>query len=337
MSSTTPRRIWLLRLVPDWRFGRSLAGLAVAALLFGLYWSVGIFGAGEPSQASPTAAAFFCVILAYIVPVFHHITARTEQTFRELSPALHLEPGLAREWEGSIARKTGRWHILVLSAGAVAGIAHTTILFDSIASIPSRPASLAIVLGTVLVWTAMTSVITALVQNALLFNRLAHRVRIDLLNMADLTGFARVAVISTLAVIGAQASFPIMWLDTGIDLPALRASIPGFIAIGIPMVFLFALPIYPVHRAVAAAKAAELERIGHLLERARGADRSARSDDSELIARIAPLLAYRREITQVHEWPFDTGLVTRLAFYLIIPPLTWIGAALIENIVDGLL
>ena len=37
------------------------------------------------------------------------------------------------------------------------------------------------------------------------------------------------------------------------------------------------------------------------------------------------------------EWPFDVGVMTRLAFYLVIPPLTWVGAALIENAVDALL
>jgi hypothetical protein len=42
-----------------------------------------------------------------------------------------------------------------------------------------------------------------------------------------------------------------------------------------------------------------------------------------------PYLVYRREIAAVHEWPFDAGIATRLAFYLIIPPATWLGAALI--------
>jgi len=38
----------------------------------------------------------------------------------------------------------------------------------------------------------------------------------------------------------------------------------------------------------------------------------------------------------VSEWPFDVGVITRLGLYLIIPPLTWIGAVLIERLVDDL-
>ena len=47
-----------------------------------------------------------------------------------------------------------------------------------------------------------------------------------------------------------------------------------------------------------------------------------------------PLLALRREVLNTPEWPVDLSLLARLSLYLIIVPLTWIGAALIENIVD---
>jgi hypothetical protein len=51
-------------------------------------------------------------------------------------------------------------------------------------------------------------------------------------------------------------------------------------------------------------------------------------------ATIAPLLIYRREIGRISDWPMDINVVTRLGLYLIIVPLTWVGAALIENAVD---
>jgi hypothetical protein len=42
-------------------------------------------------------------------------------------------------------------------------------------------------------------------------------------------------------------------------------------------------------------------------------------------------------VQRVSDWPLDIGALSQLAFYLIIPPLTWVGAALIENVVDALL
>ena len=52
---------------------------------------------------------------------------------------------------------------------------------------------------------------------------------------------------------------------------------------------------------------------------------------------LASLLVYRREIMMVSTWPFDLGNIAKLSFYMIIPPLTWVAAALIENLVDAIL
>ncbi|MCB1843012.1 MAG: hypothetical protein KDI09_08645, partial [Halioglobus sp.] len=53
--------------------------------------------------------------------------------------------------------------------------------------------------------------------------------------------------------------------------------------------------------------------------------------------RLATLLVYRRELADLPGWPFDISNVTRLSLYLVIPPLTWVAAALIENVVDAML
>jgi len=173
----------------------------------------------------------------------------------------------------------------------------------------------------------MTSVIAGLFQITLLFARLARRVRIDLLRLRALTPFADVAVISTLALIGAVAAFPLLWLDEGTS-PI--ESIPGVVAIGIPMLFLFALPLMPIHRAIAAAKAAELARLDAEVDATSARGRL----DAAHLALLAPLLVYRREIESAQEWPFDTGASGRLALYLVIPPITWVGAALIRHFVE---
>jgi hypothetical protein len=59
--------------------------------------------------------------------------------------------------------------------------------------------------------------------------------------------------------------------------------------------------------------------------------------DHARLEKINNLLDHRQHMRRVSDWPLDIGALSRLGFYLIIPPLTWIGAALIENIVDALL
>jgi hypothetical protein len=304
----------------------------------GFYWTAGIFDSPAPPDTSPTIALFFCAILTYIVPVFHFITERTARAFEDLVPHLDAEPQTLNAWRRSITHKNRRWLLVNLSLGTAAWVAHSSLLYGSfgamIARVSGSMAQFAVVFGTALVWTVMTLVIVVLVGNARLFNHLARRIPIDLLDTDYLTAFARVAVISTLAVIGALASFPIMWIDSTTN-PL--ASVPGMIATASPMVFLFLLPIWPVRKAIAGAKRIELGGIRSCLERIRNQRVGAEFEDPEALARINQLLIYRREIAQVREWPLDVGVVTRLGLYLIIPPLSWVCAALIENLVEAFL
>ena len=326
-------RNWLLRIVPPIRGGRWIAAFTIATVLLGTYWAIGMFEPNARGRTAPSALAFFAAILAYIIPIYHFINERTERAFAELAGDLDATSDQIQAWANSIAHKPLKWHLEILGWSTVAWVAHAVLLYESpagvIRGVTSQIEDVVMVASTALVWMVMTSAIFALVHNARLFNRLAKLVSVDLLHTETLTPFGRVAVISTLALIGAQAAFPLLWLDG--DDPI--NSLPGIVATAAPMVFLFLLPVWPVHRAIATAKAAELARISHLIK-AFGATPPETTDGFE---RLNPLLVYRREIVQVREWPFNTGIMTRLGFYLIIPPITWVGAALIENIVDAFL
>ena len=47
------------------------------------------------------------------------------------------------------------------------------------------------------------------------------------------------------------------------------------------------------------------------------------------------LLTQRAHLEKVSTWPLNLDNAGRLLFYMFIPPLTWVGAALIERLVDG--
>lgn len=324
-------RLWLLQLVPERRFGRLLTGAVILVVLLGWFWQAGVFlGLGRGASG---AAAFFAVILAYIVPVFHYITERTRHAFDELAPHLDADVGQIDAWRRGIDHKSPRWIVVNLAIGTMAWIAHTILLYRGPAAVSSLngEAWFAILTGPALVWIVMTCTVHALIDNARLFKRLARHVRIDLVNPTPLCAFARVAVISTLAIIGAQAAFPIMLIDPA---GAAVAAVPGLIVTTAALAVLFILPIWPIHHEIIAVKQKELDRINALLCKAPANASANEHDEAQRIAYLNPYLVYRREIAAVHEWPFDAGIATRLAFYLIIPPATWLGAALIGVAVE---
>ena len=324
------RKVWLLGLVPNIRFGRWLTALVLFALLYGAFRASRVFE--ESDEAGQAAALFFCIIIAYIVPVYQLITAHTLAAFGELEPQLMASPELVQGWRNRIAHKPPLWTWSTLGLGVAAGLLHNVLLAGSPTVLMHRlvtnlPAS-ALVFGALLVWIVMMFVVVALIDNARLFNRLSAHTTIDLIDPGRLTAFARVAVASTLALIGAQAAFPVLWVSPDSSVVAMA---PGLLATGTPMFFLLAMPIWPIHRAIAKAKARELHRIN---ERLRSLPRVG--EDTTDLAPLIQLLAYRREIAAVSEWPFNTGVATRLAFYLVIPPLTWIAAGLIDVMIERL-
>ncbi|MEH6519555.1 MAG: hypothetical protein V7742_23000, partial [Halioglobus sp.] len=179
----------------------------------------------------------------------------------------------------------------------------------------------------------MTTVISMLIQQSVLFGRLgAHNTQVSLLNTHRLLPFARVSISSSLAIIGALAFFPLIGIESGQNLVE---SLPGVIAMLMPLVVMFIIPVWPVHRCLVAKKEQELVAINCRIEACLNREGTVALESAKL-EQLTPLLSYRREISQVSTWPFDMGNMTRFALYLIIPPLTWAGAAMIENLVDSL-
>ena len=330
--SDTGSRVWLLALIPPVKGGRWISGLTIFALLMAMFAAAGVFAADAPAHANPGVSLFFAAILGYIIPVAQFISERAQRALADLAVPLRLDAESLVKETRQLTHRSRRWTLMVLAAGVLAGSAHNALLLSSSDTfLATGVDSLGVsnLFGGALVWVVMTFSITYLLDIARQFNRLARVAEIDLLNLSTLTPFGRVAVISTLAIIGAQAAFPLMWID---QIASVVTMVPGLIATGIPMVLMFALPAWPIHRRIARAKRDELQRISGWIRTARGSS-TAPTELTEL-TRLAPLLSYRTEIQHLSEWPFNAGLLTRLGFYLIIPPLTWVGAALVELLLE---
>ena len=310
--------------------GRWLVGGGLFLLLLGLF---GMSGALAITEGGTTfnVALYFSLMVAYMVPVFDFISSRTSRALEELSPWLSAEPQQVARWRRHIARKPRRWLLGYTLLGMFAGAGHLLLLYRANLAalvdgfnLPER----AINLGTLLVWTVTTLTVAALVHNAVVFARVARTIRIDPLHGRRLRPFADAAIYPTLVVMGILALFPLLLLS---ELTTPWTYVPGLIATGGPLLLIAMLPVWPIHRRMAAAKRQALQAVDAEISALPSPD-PARPDT---LAALAPLLTYRRELLAAQEWPFDLGNLSRLMFYLIIPPLTWVGAALIEILVDA--
>jgi hypothetical protein len=86
------------------------------------------------------------------------------------------------------------------------------------------------------------------------------------------------------------------------------------------------LPMWGIRGAVIAAKRMELDRLAEL---ANGAEPG--SERHMLVS------LYRRQVAETSEWPASAGAASRVLFYVVIPPLAWIAAALVQGAVSNVL
>jgi len=326
------RRIWLLRMVPSIRYGKFLTAVALFLVCLPLFY----LGVLEDTEDS-APGLFFSLVLAYIIPMFSHITARAQDALLELKPRLHITEedfNRAMSW----LQSTPSWGaISQVLFGATCAFMHMSFVEGSVGhAISEAMRSLSgatSIAGAMELWIVMTGVISMLVQQAFVFARLGRDyVEISLLNVAALAPFARVSISSSLAIIGALALFPLIGLENGLNMMEI---LPGALATLAPLIGMFIIPVWPVHRRLAELKQQQLADINAKVEAQTQA--LGKNPGIEQLEQLAPLLNYRREIHNAPTWPFDLGNVTRLMLYLIIPPLTWIAAALMENLIDSLL
>lgn len=298
-------------------------GVWVAACL--AYYAVVVSASeGEPCCWN-TDAHLWGAILVYSLTPAYLIGSVTFLWFGTREAITELLPCLPAGSERQIDRLPEAWLSL---AGVLGGTAFALIqfsgLFGSEGAITNPWLDLSMVGGNVLVWSTVGWLGVQRLHAAMVLNSLAARVVVDLYDPAALQPFARICIRNVLVIMGALAIMPLQSLDAVFRLDNY---IFGLL-FGLPMAAaLFLLPLLPVRHRIQTVKS---KRLAELQAAIGATERSA-------IGTLESLAAHRERIRQLPAWPLDLSLVSRVAFYLIIPPLAWVGAALVETLVQGFL
>jgi hypothetical protein len=107
--------------------------------------------------------------------------------------------------------------------------------------------------------------------------------------------------------------------------------------VGAVRAFTVLLPVRGAHRAIRAAKNAELLAVRGAIARAHAAAIVGGMEGAEGAMRLSGLLAFEERIAGVGEWPFDVGTFVRFTLFLALPLGSWIVGALVEWMVSRVL
>jgi hypothetical protein len=164
------------------------------------------------------------------------------------------------------------------------------------------------------------------------FSRLGDELAsVDLLDRSAVAPFGRRALRNVLLWMLLTAFLSLNYVGqgwAGAALPLALACLGGFALTA------FALPLLGARRRIQAAKRAELERVRAAIRAARERLLAEPAEASPAGGRMADLVAWEARVEAVREWPLDASIVARLALYLAIGLGSWIGAALVERLLD---
>jgi hypothetical protein len=195
--------------------------------------------------------------------------------------------------------------------------------------------------GIVMGWVhapAMAIASALLLRQGLLFQRVGREVRtVDLLDHAALAPFVRaalrLALLNTLWL-ACSTAFHVDWGGSLSVAPQIIWLLPLIIVMNGS---LFTLPLWGIHQRLRAERNAELSLVNAAIHGDRQALRDSLVGADAATLNAVDLLAYRDHVRSFSTWPFDASALLRLGFYLGIPLLGWVGAAIVERGIDVLL
>ena len=249
-------KCWTLYLVLPGRFGPLISGLLTLINLTALQFIL----LGEIFWIS--AGVFFAVTLSYLPAVYAYILGITRNAVLELRPNLQVTDEDIADITHRMQRPEVKFQIGWLVSGITLALLHIKLMgfipinADGELDFSGNLVKVTIA-GTLLTWCMMTTVISSLIQNSYLIDDLTnHFKQIDIFRKQPWQPLARVAIASSLALIGSNAIFPLLFIDSGTQ--SASKIIPGM-ALSIPAVAAMVMvPLATTRRKIAAQKEARL-------------------------------------------------------------------------------
>ena len=316
---------------------------------------------------SPLMTLFFLVLNGLCGYIFMPDASTTPQQYRELGAALGFPlisglcffflPVLSRKTQAAIlqsARLTGssmrhaavyaqhacrvprlsfRFAAIAGSAVAISYMALEGQLYDSHIDLSANLKRIPLISQAIYFWVAVIFLVTSLVRFTALLTRFATRdLRIELFHIEELVPLADAVLWNTISISAALALSPIFWMGRAV--PALDISL--VVVVLASTLYMLFFPIFQVRHIVSRRKQLALGRIRDALKSATHSDELLKrrlTDSPERLEEINNLVGVREEITRTKEWPISLPVGIRVVLVVLIPPISWIGASLVDWLV----
>lgn len=329
-SYTTP---WTLRVYEALPGNPLSIGIGFAIVLLVMFFAGRslLAGAGNSNPDEIRVAITQILITAYSASAYAYLLMSARKTTLDLSAVAQGVP----EWRTTIDRagKHRWWILLLVGAGSylVLGVPVT----NATTPAPTNPWDWQGWTYDVY-WHRATTVLfvwwlgclchVTVVESLRLSRLSGHIESLDLFELRPYQPLVRQGLTNALLVIGMISIMSLLAVESRYW-PVLVGFWITFIVLAWAGMM---LPLRSIRKKIRAAKKKELDWCSQTLKAARDGLKSG-SDDNKSIAEI---MAYKTEIENVRNWPFDNPTLVRFSLYLLIPLGSWLGGAFVERGLD---
>ncbi|MDJ0865687.1 MAG: hypothetical protein QNK03_06240 [Myxococcota bacterium] len=319
-------------------------GLAVVALLLATMAVVELASGdlsrvlrGEPA-ADPKLEEYrfsvvFALLAGFLAAASAYAVTSGRRTLEALAPALDVPPASVRvgDYERRSLRRAGV--IGVVSAMAIPIVTDLSLRVYSIGELNTAAATHRVMLP-IIGWMTGRFVYLTLADSRRLARLGREHARFDLLDLEPLAPLARHGLRSALLCLGFFGIVVLLLPDW-----RARPGMPVVLGVALVVAALLAaevlrIPLRGVRDAIAEAKRKELAWCRAEIRRRRHALAAGGAPDG---APLDELTSYLALIEAVRPWPLDASILLRFTLYLVIPLGSWLGAAMVERLIDTLL
>lgn len=332
-------RLWFLLRGPNRKRSAALAGggVGLGVLLVFVLATLLLHGttAAFDVLMTPTVlatAAFFATSLGLLAGLTQVVFPAARDDLEALRSELDVDPQILDDLAAGLERLPLRSTLGSMPPAVAIGALHVWLLG---ATTPHSGSWLAASICNLLLWVAMFQIAVPLSRNARIFSLLGRCARVDLYRPARLTPFGRTAVRPCLFIIALQCAYALLMIPEGMSL--LRGGAPlGLIASMGLVAGLFFLPLGGIRARIRSVREQALAGIDLRLA-GLGTTAPPHAADTTIgqLGDAEALLRLRERLAAVSAWPLGLEGFRRLAFYVVLVPMTWVGAALVEMMIDG--
>lgn len=319
---------------------KGMSPAVLGAITFGVlllyYWLSGLFlpeeGTGfwlTPAKATGSALTY-ATTPAFLLAATRAVGRRTRTMLIRLYESNTIDArAVADTLNGTGFSPTFKQNVIVTFVGLFLGAGFNVPWHRVLAEIdtPTAFAAAGIVVGNLITWLAVSHTGFRRIAMSNSIRNLGRRhAKIDLFRLEALLPFGRMGTFDLLVVVIAM-SFAVF---QSLDAQLLWENYSSAISAGVPIgVGLLMMPMLGIRQNVRLEKHRAIEQVNELITNA------SRELDPESMRYLGDLLRRREQLEKVHEWPLDMTTLSRIAIYFVVPPLAWLGGALVEIVVNA--